>query len=199
MVLTSKVADSKQNDFFTSAILSILEPMLKPEEALFLTRALIAKQSTEQLLEFLNSPIIVIDGEKSVLVDNKFIKRQLLENNQIEVLEQLHKAKIIICNCNNISVKGLDVIYLLGNTVRIIAPDEEQVVKKEVFVAKDNKIITTVNTSINFSINNSFKSMLHSTIDNMKNTKIIHLSSTSKVPQTKENKTTVENQNVNAN
>jgi len=194
MVLTGKACESKQNDFFTTAILSTLQTMLKPDEALFLTRALVAKQSKEQLLEFLSSPVIVVDGEKSVLVDNKFIKRQLLENNQIEVLEQLDKAKIIITNCNNISVKGLDVIYLLGNTVRIIAPDEEQIVKREVFVAKDNKIITAVNTSINFSINNSFKSMLHSTIDNMKNTRIIHLSSTSKVPESLENKNIVESQ-----
>lgn len=183
MVLTSKNTQSKLNEFFSSAVLSTLNTLLKPEDALFLTRALVSKKSKAELLDFLQSPVIAVDGENSVLVDNKFLKRQLLESNRIDILEQLPKAKIIVKNCSNIGLKGLDVIYLLNNTVRLIAPDDEQAQKNEIFLAKDNKVITTVNTTINFSISNSFKTMLHTTIDNMKNTRIVNKSSTCIIPQ----------------
>lgn len=189
MVLSGKNSKTKVDEFFISAIQSTLQNLLKPEDALFLTKALVAKQSRAQLVDFLQSPIIVVNGENNVLVDNKFLKRQLLESNRIDILEQLEKAKIIVCNCSNISIKGLDVIYLLSNTVRLLSPEDEQVSKSEIFLAQNNKIINTINANISFSIGNSFKTLLHTSIDKMKNSRILHATPTCKIPDLEANNT----------
>lgn len=183
MVLSGKNPKAKVDEFFFSAVHATLKNLLKPEDALFLTKALVSGQSKDKLVEFLQSPIIVINGENNVLVDNKFLKRQLLEKDKIDILEQLDKAKIIVCNCSNISIKGLDVIYLLSNTVRLLSPEDEQTSKSEVFLAQNNKIINTINANISFSIGNSFKTLLHASIDKMKNTRILHATPTCKIPE----------------
>jgi len=182
MVIANKMSKSGSNAFFYNALMASFQNLLDTDDASFLARALISKKSYTELLEFLESPIVVVKGENSLAVDNAFIKRQLIENGQFEILDNLEKAKIIVSNCSNISIKGLDVVYMFGNTVRLLAPGDEDELKADVFVAKENKIINTINSNIEFSIGNSFKSIMHTNIEKMKNTRVFQMNGISNVP-----------------
>ena len=172
---------AKNKEFYQKALFETLEPLLDRAQAKFLANHLVTKLSLEELNMFLLSPIIVINGEHNERVDNDFIKRQLLKKGNYDALENLNKAKIIICNCENISVVGLDVVYLFGNKIRLISPDEFACFKNEVLLAVDNKVIDSVNIIYKSSVNNAFKNVMHTEFDKVQNTKILNISPTCRV------------------
>lgn len=169
---------SKNIDFYSDAIYNLLKDMLPHDEAKYLTTALVHKQTKEELSNFLLSPIIVVNGEHSERVDNDFIKRQLLKKGNYDALSKLNDAKIIICNCNDIAIIGLDVVYLFDNKVRFISPKEQANIKNEVFLAKNNKVIHSVNITYNLSVGNAFKTVIHNAFDRVVNTRMLNISPT---------------------
>ena len=122
------------------------------------------------------SPIVVINGEHCQRVDNDFIKRQLLKQGNYEALSNLNKAKIIICNCEDISVIGLDVVYLFGNKIRLISPTELAKYKNDVFLAKDNKVLFSLNVAYKMSIGNAFKNVINNVFDRVVDTRMLNIS-----------------------
>ena len=168
----------KNVDFYNDAIFNLLKDLLQHDEARYLTTALVHKQTKEELSNFLLSPIIVINGEHSERVDNDFIKRQLLKKGNYDALSKINDAKIIICNCNDIAIIGLDVVYLFDNKVRFISPKEQAEIKNEVFLAKNNKVIHSVNITYKLSVGNAFKNVIHNAFDRVVNTRMLNISPT---------------------
>ena len=169
---------SKNIDFYSDAIFNLLKDLLPHDEAKYLTTALVHKQSKEELSNFMLSPIIVVNGEHSERVDNDFIKRQLLKKGNYDALSKINDAKIIICNCNDIAIIGLDVVYLFDNKVRFISPKEQANIKNEVFLAKNNKVLHSVNITYNLSVGNAFKTVIHNAFDRVVNTRMLNISPT---------------------
>ena len=168
----------RNKEFYKKALIDSFENLLPKDDAHFLAINLVEKLTFDELNLFLLSPIVVINGENSQRVDNDFIKRQLLTKGNYEVLANLSKAKIIICNCNDISVIGLDVVYLFDNKIKLISPSEEAKFKCDVFLAKNNKIINSVNVLYNVSIDNAIKNVMHNEFDRVSNTRMLNISPT---------------------
>ncbi len=168
----------KNEEFYSTAVFNLLKDLLPADEARYLTDVLVKKQTKEELNNFLLSPIIVVNGEQSEIVDNNFIKRQLLKKGNYDALNKINDAKIIICNCTNISIIGLDVVYLFDNKVRFISPKERANIKNEVFLAKNNKVLHSVNITYQLSVGNAFKNVIHSAFDRVINTRMLNISAT---------------------
>lgn len=168
----------KNEEFYSTAVFNLLKDLLPVDEARYLTDVLVKKQTKEELNNFLLSPIIVVNGEQSETVDNNFIKRQLLKKGNYDALNKINDAKIIICNCTNISIIGLDVVYLFDNKVRFISPKERANIKNEVFLAKNNKVLHSVNITYQLSVGNAFKNVIHSAFDRVINTRMLNISAT---------------------
>lgn len=168
----------KNEEFYSTAVFNLLKDLLPAEEARYLTDVLVKKQTKEELNNFLLSPIIVVNGEQSEIVDNNFIRRQLLKKGNYDALSKINDAKIIICNCTNISIIGLDVVYLFDNKVRFISPKERANIKNEVFLAKNNKVLHSVNITYQLSVGNAFKNVIHSAFDRVINTRMLNISAT---------------------
>ncbi len=174
-----KISNQNKNiDFYSNAIFDLLKDLLPHDEAKYLTTVLVHKQTKEELSNFLLSPIIVVNGEHSERVDNAFIKRQLLKKGNYDALSKINDAKIIICNCSDIAIIGLDVVYLFDNKVRFISPKEQANIKSEVFLAKNNKVIHSVNVTYKFSVGNAFKTVIHNAFDRVVNTRMLNISPT---------------------
>lgn len=170
------VNKTRNRDFYQKALYDNFKDLLPQDEAYFLSNHLAQKLPYDELNLFLLNPIIVINGEHNERVDNDFIKRQLLKKGNYDALENLTRAKIILCNCENISIVGLDVVYMFGNKIRLISPDERAFFKNEVIVAKDNKIIDSVNIIYKTSISNAFKNVMHNEFDKVSNTRMLNIS-----------------------
>lgn len=168
----------KNKDFYQKTLYDNFKPLLPQDEANYLSKVLTEKLSYDELNVFLLNPIIVVNGEYNERVDNSFIKRQLLKKGNYDALANLNKAKIIICNCENISVIGLDVVYLFGNNIRLICPEEQAEVKNEVLLAKNNKIINSVNITYRFSVGNALKNVMHNEFDKVVDTRMLNISPT---------------------
>ena len=168
----------RNKEFYQKALIDSFKDLLPKDEANFLALNLVEKLSYDELNLFLLSPLVVVNGENAQKVDNDFIKRQLLKKGNYEVLANLNKAKIIICNCNDISIIGLDVVYLFENKIRLISPSEEARFKNEVFLSKNNKIINSVNITYKISMNDAVKNVLHNEFDRVMNTRMLNISPT---------------------
>ena len=166
----------KNKEFYYKALYDNLKELLPTEDARFLATSLVEKLTFEELNAFLLSPIVVINGEHCQRVDNDFIKRQLLKQGNYEALSNLNKAKIIICNCEDISVIGLDVVYLFGNKIRLISPTELAQYKNDVFLAKDNKVLFSLNVAYKMSIGNAFKNVINNVFDRVVDTRMLNIS-----------------------
>lgn len=168
----------KNDDFYQTAVYNLLKDLLPHDEAKYLTSALVKKRTKEELSSFLLSPIIVVNGEQCEQVDNNFIKRQLLKKGNYDALNKINEAKIIICNCTDIAIIGLDVVYLFDNKVRFISPKEQAKIKNEVFLAKNNKVLHSVNITYQLSVGNAFKNVIHNAFDRVINTRMLNISPT---------------------
>ena len=168
-------------NFYLTTISNNLIDIIKPEDANYLAKVLVGKLDENELREFIECPILVIDAEENVTVDNAYIKKQLIRKNDLEMLGKLNKAKIIVCNCQNIAVKGLDIVLLMSNSIKVISANDNAVAKNDVFVARNNKIINSINIHYSFSSKNNFKNLLHSDIDNIKDTRVADMSVTSQI------------------
>lgn len=169
---------TKNKEFYQQTLIDNFKEILPIDDAKFLAMKLVEKYSINELNSFILSPIVVINGENSQKVDNDFIKQQLMKKGNYDVLANLDKAKIIICNCNNISIVGLDVVYLFDNKIRLISPKENAIFKNEIFLAKNNKIINSVNVIYKLSVDNAIKNVLHSEFDKVVNTRMLNVSPT---------------------
>lgn len=168
----------RNKEFYHKSLLENFKDVLPQEDAVFLANALVDKLSYDELNTFLLSPIVVINGEHSECVDNDFIKRQLLKKGNYDALANLNKAKIIICNCEDISVIGLDVVYLFANKIRLISPHEQAQYKSDVFLAKDNKVLYSLNVVYKTSIGNAFKNVINNEFDRVVDTRMLNISPT---------------------
>ena len=93
---------TKNNEFYQQTLIDNFKEILPIDDAKFLAMKLVEKYSINELNSFILSPIVVINGENSQKVDNDFIKQQLIKKGNYDVLANLDKAKIIICNCNSV-------------------------------------------------------------------------------------------------
>ena len=153
----------------------VLKEFLQPDEAAFLTEALSKLLDEKKFNDYISSPIALIDGEDNILIDRKFLTERFLKMGSVNPEFDIERAKVIVRNCHNVHIKGVDVMFLHNNAIKMIEPEEGAERATTVLASLKNKIRFSVNVQFTYSVQDNFLNMCYTHINNLMGVSIYNM------------------------